>query len=207
MPLILLIRHGENDYVKKGKLAGRLPDIHLNEKGRQQAQAVAERLKDAPLKAVYSSPLERAIETAQPLAEKRGLEVILRPGLQETDYGEWQDQSLKKLGRQKSWKLVQSAPSLWRFPGGESFAECQRRFCAELEEIVHQHDPKDMVAVIAHADPIKLAVAYFIGLPLDNFQRLGVSPGSITALFYSDAGCHLHSLNYTVEPNAPPANG
>ena len=199
MPFILLVRHGENDYVKKGKLAGRLPGVHLNEKGVQQAQAVAERLKKAPIKAIYSSPLERAVETAQPLAEALGMEIVQLPGLLETDYGEWQDQSLKKLSRQKSWKIVQSNPSLWRFPGGETFADCQRRFCAELEQIIKKHEPKDLVVVVAHADPIKLAVAYFIGLPLDNFQRLGVSPGSITSLFMSETGCHLHSLNYSLE--------
>jgi len=199
MPIVLLIRHGENDYVKKGKLAGRLPGVHLNEKGRQQAQAVAERLKKAPIKAIYSSPLERAVETAQPLAEAMSLPVVLQPGLLETDYGEWQGQSIKKLSRQKSWKIVQSNPSLWRFPGGESIADCQHRFCTQIEELVKQHDAKDMIALVAHADPIKLAVAYFIGLPLDNFQRLGVSPGSITSLFIGETGCHLHSLNFSLE--------
>ncbi len=199
MPILFLIRHGENDYVKKGKLAGRQPGVHLNEKGRQQAQAVAERLKGAPLKAIFSSPLERAVETAQPLAEALKLEIQVCPDLVETDYGEWQDQSVKKLGRTKSWKIVQSAPSLWRFPAGESFADCQHRFCSALEGIARNLEPKDMVAVFAHADPIKLAVAYYIGLPLDNFQRLGVSPGSITALFIGESGSHLHALNHSPE--------
>lgn len=196
MPIFLLIRHGENDYVKKGKLAGRLPGVHLNEKGRQQAQALAERLAKAPIKAIYSSPLERAAETAAPLAQALNIEVQIREGLLETGYGEWQDQSLKKLSRLKSWKTVQQAPSLWRFPGGESFAECQRRFCAEMEAIARAHEPKDMIALVAHADPIKLAVAYFIGLPLDLFQRLGVSPASITALALHENGAHLMALNY-----------
>lgn len=199
MPTILLIRHGENDYVKKGKLAGRLPGVHLNEKGRQQAQAVAERLAKAPIKAIYSSPMERAVETAQPLANALGLPVVQLPGLIETDFGEWQGQSVKKLSRQKNWKIVQSAPSLWRFPGGESFVDCQHRFCAQIEQLVKQHDAKDMIVIVAHADPIKLAVAYYIGLALDNFQRLGVSPGSITSLMLSETGAHLHALNYSQE--------
>jgi probable phosphoglycerate mutase len=200
MPVFLLIRHGENDYVKKGKLAGRLPGVHLNEKGRQQALALAERLKDAPIKAIYSSPLERAIETAEPLAKKLNLDLRTRPGLLETGYGEWQDESLKKLSRLKSWKIVQQAPSLWRFPGGESFAECQRRFCAEMEAIAQLHDPKDLIAIVAHADPIKLAVAYYIGLSLDHFQRLGVSPASITTLAIFETAAHLISLNESVIP-------
>lgn len=86
MPLFLLVRHGENDYVKKNILAGRLPEVHLNEKGLSQAQAVAERLKSVPIKAVYSSPLERAMETAEPLAKALGLEIVQRPGLLELKY-------------------------------------------------------------------------------------------------------------------------
>lgn len=199
MPTYLLIRHGENDYVKKGKLAGRLPDIHLNKKGLQQAAALAEHLKGAPIKAVYSSPLERAVETAQPVAQALNLEVQLRPGLLETGYGDWTDQSLKKLSRTNEWKVVQAAPSLFRFPNGESFAESQRRFCQELETIACLHDPKDLVACFTHADPIKLAVAYYIGLPLDSFQRLGVSPGSITVLHIGESSSHLAMLNYTLD--------
>lgn len=197
MPTFLLIRHGENDYVKKGKLAGRLPEVHLNKKGREQAAAVAEHLKSAPIKAIYSSPLERAIETAQPLSQALNLEVQIRPGLLETAYGDWTDQSLKKLSRLKEWKVVQARPSLFRFPNGESFVESQHRICLELELISRQHDPNDLVACFSHADPIKLAVAYYIGMPLDSFQRLGVSPGSISVLHIGGSSSHLAVLNYT----------
>lgn len=196
MPVFLLIRHGENDYVKKGKLAGHLPGIHLNEKGRQQAQDLAERLKGAPIKAIYSSPLERAVETAAPLAQALNLEVQIRSGLLETGIGEWQGQSLKKLSRLKAWRTVQNAPSLFCFPGGESFAECQRRFCAEMEAIARAHDAKDLVAIVAHSDPIKLAVAFYIGLSLDHFQRLAISPASVTALAFNEGSAHLITLNY-----------
>lgn len=195
MPLFLLIRHGENDYVKKGKLAGRLPGVHLNKHGLQQAQRLAELLAPAPIKAIYSSPLERAVETAQPLAVKLGLEVQLRPGLLETAYGEWTDQSLKKLRRDKRWKIVQLAPSRFRFPGGESFAESQQRIVSELEALCTAHEARDLVACVAHADPIKLAVAYYLGLPLDHFQRLNVSPASVTALMLGESSSTLLTLN------------
>ena len=198
MPLVLLIRHGENDYVKKGRMAGRLPGVHLNERGRAQAQAVAEKLSGAPIKALYSSPMERALETAEPLASCLGLEVIHRPGLLETDIGEWQDQKWKGLSRLKLWKTVQNRPSLFRFPGGETFAEGQLRISQEILDLCAQHDPKDLIACVSHADPIKLAVAYFIGLPLDMFQRLAVSPASITALFISEGSSSLLTLNYDV---------
>jgi probable phosphoglycerate mutase len=197
MPLILLIRHGLNDYVKKGLMAGRLPDVHLNENGRRQAQVLAERLAKAPIKAIYSSPLERAVETAVPLAAKLGLELQQRPGLLETDIGEWAGSSLKSLRRAKAWKVVQQSPSLFRFPGGETFAEAQQRIVGELLSLCAQHSSKEMFACISHADPIKLAVAYFIGLPLDNFQRLGASPASITTLHIGEMGSQLVALNYS----------
>ena len=201
MPLILLIRHGENDYVKKSRLSGRMPGIHLNEKGRAQAQTLAEKLKSAPIKAVYSSPLERAMETAEPLANALGLEVISRPGLIETDIGEWQGKTIKGLSRLKIWRKVLSAPSLMRFPGGESFTETQYRICQEIEWMRTQHDPKVLIACFSHADPIKLAIAYYLGMPLDMFQRLGVSPASITALHLGEGGSHLLTLNYDFSLN------
>ena len=196
MPTVLLIRHAENDYVKKGVMAGRLPGVHLNEKGRIQAQALAEKLATAPIKALYTSPLERAVETAEPIARALGLEPILRPGIAETDMGEWQGQSYKQLRRTKAWKTVQAAPSLFRFPGGESFAECQVRMVAEIESLRLQHDNKDLFACISHGDPIKLAIAYYLGLPLDHFQRLWTSPASITALSIGEMGSRLLTMNF-----------
>jgi probable phosphomutase (TIGR03848 family) len=183
MPVILLIRHGENDYVKKNRLAGRLPGVHLNQNGQKQAQALAENLVGAPVKAVYSSPLERALETAAPIGQVLGLEVQLRDGLIEVDFGDWQDQRIKALSRTKLWKIVQGAPSRMRFPNGETFADAQHRIIQELEAIAGCHEPKDMVACVTHSDPIKLAVAYFLGMPLDTFQRLSVAPASISALY------------------------
>ena len=203
MPIILLIRHGENDYVKKSRMAGRLPGVHLNDKGRAQAQALAEKLGEAPIKAIYSSPLERAMETAAPLAEALKLEIQVRPGLIETEIGEWSGLSWKSLRRLKIWRTVQMAPSLFRFPGGESFAEAQHRICSEIETICAQHEPKDLIACVSHADPIRLAIAYYIGLPLDNFQRLSVSPASITALSIGEASSHLLNLNFDLSFNFP----
>ncbi|HEY5574790.1 MAG TPA: MSMEG_4193 family putative phosphomutase [Anaerolineales bacterium] len=196
MPIVLLIRHGENDYVKKRRLAGRMEGVHLNEKGRAQAQNLAEKLAKAPVKAVYSSPLERTMETAEPIASALGLEAIPRPGLLETDFGKWQGRTLKQLQRRKLWKVVQRAPSLARFPEGESFAEAQQRMAGEIESICAEHKPKDLLVCIGHSDPIKLAVAYYLGLPLDMFQRLSVAPASITALYIGETGSRLLTLNY-----------
>jgi len=195
MPLLLLIRHGENEFVKTGKLAGRLPDVHLNERGRQQAAELAKALSDVPLKAIYASPLERAMETANPIAEGRKLEIQLRPELMDTDIGKWQGRTLKQVRRLKKWKVVQQAPSRFTFPEGESFLQNQTRIVSCLDEIVASHKPKDVVAVVFHADPIKLAIAYYLGMPLDHFQRLGCDTASVTVLFVSETGAHLIKLN------------
>jgi len=196
MPLLLLIRHGENEYVKTGKLAGRLPGIHLNEKGQKQAQALGEALQEIPIKAVYSSPLERAMETASPIAESHKLTIIQEPKLMDTDIGKWQGKSLKVLRLTNLWKIVQSAPSRFRFPEGESFIDAQTRYVDTLERIVRtHHKPQDIVAVVFHADPIKLAVSHFLGMPLDHFQRLACDTGSLTALHVGEASANLIKLN------------
>ena len=195
MPLLLLIRHGENEFVKTGKMAGRLPGVHLNERGRQQAAELAKALADVRLKAIYASPLERAVETAEPIAEGRKLEIQLRPDLMDNDIGKWQGRTLKQLRRLKKWKVVQQAPSRFTFPEGESFLQAQTRVATTLDEIATSHRQKDIVAVVFHADPIKLAVAHYLGMPLDQFQRLGCDTGSVTVLYVSEMGAHLIKLN------------
>ncbi len=197
MPVVLLIRHGENEYVKKGRLAGRKEGVHLNDKGKAQAAALAEALAKLPIKAVYSSPLARTMETAAPIAKAKGLVMIPRNGLLEVDYGDWQDKTLKQLSKRKLWKTVQSAPSQARFPAGESFSEAQVRIAEEILALAELHDPKEMFACVGHSDMIKLAVAYFVGLPLDSFQRLIVQPASVSTLHISPGhGASLINLNH-----------
>lgn len=196
MPTLLLIRHGENDYVKTGKAAGRLPGVHLNERGQKQAQALGEALKEVPIKAIYSSPLERAVETATPIANAHNLEVQIEAGLLESNIGTWQGKSWKVLRLTKVWKIVQQAPSRFRFPEGESFPEMQTRVVSALERIIQNHKkPNEIVACVFHADPIKLAVSHFLGLPLDHFQRLGCDTGSVTVLNVGEMGAALIKLN------------
>ena len=196
MPIILLIRHGENDYVKEQRHPGRKSGIHLNKKGRAQAKAIAEKLKSAPIIAVYSSPLERTMETAKPIAKALDLAIIPRHGLIETDIGDWQGKKTRNLRRLKAWPKVQLNPSRFRFPGGERIEDAQHRFIEEIEFLAEKHDPGDMLVCVSHADPIKLVVAYYIGLPLDMYQRLHVSPASITALNIGEFGSQLLVMNY-----------
>ena len=187
MATILLIRHGENDFTGK-TLVGRMPGVHLNDRGREQAKLITSSLRDAPLKAIYSSPLERAVETAQPLADAFGLPIRIRPALAEVDFGDWQGISARSMRRRKLFHLVLDHPSQACFPGGESFVQAQARVAAGLEEINRAHHPRDLVACFSHADVIKLALAYYLGLPLDNFQRLALGTASISVLALGKKG-------------------
>lgn len=198
MPLILLIRHGENEFTRTGKLAGWTTGVSLNEAGRKQAEGLVERLKALPIKHIYSSPLERAQETAAPLAKARGLKVEIRPGLGEVQYGQWTGKSLKVLGRTRLWKVVQQLPSAMQFPEGETMRGAQLRFVDAVEAIVRAHpSPKAVVALFAHSDPIKLAVAHYLGMPLDLFQRLVISTASVTVLRLGHGQPSLVKLNET----------
>ena len=198
MPLLLLIRHGENDFVKTGKMAGHTPGVHLNPRGQEQAAELGETLKNVPLAAIYSSPLERALETAEPIQRGREIQVQIRPGLIESYIGEWQGRAVAEVRKLPIWKMVQNQPSRFRFPGGESFQEMQTRVVNELEAIAAQHAAEEIVAVVFHADPIKLAVAYYLGMPLDNFQRIMIDTASVT--FIHLAPEHVSLLKQNLRP-------
>ena len=158
MTIVYLIRHGHNDFVAEGKLAGRLDGVHLSEKGQGQAQTLVKRFARVKLSAVYASPLDRTMETALPLAHAQRREVIPHEGLLEIGYGSWQGRTLKSLRRRKLWPVIQSTPSLARFPEGESFPEAQARIVAELEYLRSRHpSPKARIACVFHSDPIKIS--------------------------------------------------
>ena len=140
---VLLVRHGMNDYVKTHRLAGWTPGVHLNDHGQAQAAAVAERLAAEPIAAVYSSPLDRTVETAEAIAERHHLPVITVEGIGETRCGEWTGQLVEELIKTDLWKLIQLAPSRARFPDGESFTEIQNRMVATLNELVAKPSAAD----------------------------------------------------------------
>jgi probable phosphomutase (TIGR03848 family) len=191
--ILLLVRHGANDWVH-GRLAGRIPGVHLNDVGRQQAASVAARLAALPLEAIYTSPLDRTVETAQAIAGPRSLALRIVEGLQEVDYGEWQGAELKELYKHELWPGVQFYPSGTRFPNGETLGEAQSRMVATLDMLRGRH-PKGLIAVVSHADIIKLAVAYYIGMHIDLFQRLEIGTCSVTALAFTRMGPRLLAYN------------
>lgn len=196
MTYIFLIRHGENDWVGSGKLAGRSPDVHLNEKGHTQAAALAERLQHQPISAVYSSPLERCVETAEPLASALGLDVIEEPGVLEVDYGQWRGAALKELSQKPEWQLVQIYPGGFRFPEGETLREVQNRVVTTLEALRIRHQGQ-AIAVFAHGDVIRTTLAYYLGTPLDLFQRIHIHTASISIIGFHHFGPQILRMNDT----------
>jgi probable phosphomutase (TIGR03848 family) len=195
--LVLLVRHGQTP-TTGSTLPGRAKGLHLADKGREQAAAVAERIGPFGDKvaAVYASPLERTRETAAPIGKALGRRVRTNRGLLECDFGDWTGKELKALSKLPEWKQVQRYPSGFRFPGGESFSEMQTRITDCIAGLVKTHPGKTVVAV-SHADPIKAVVAYAMGTHLDLFQRIVVSPCSVTAILYSADGPIVLCVNST----------
>lgn len=181
--LILLIRHGATPTTGQ-VLPGRAPGLHLSDAGQEQADEVAQRLEGLPLTAIYSSPMERAQETARPTAEHFGLQLQVMEAFMECEFGSWTGEKLSDLYKLPEWKTVQQTPSQFRFPGGESFPEMQERMVVGVEEIAARH-PGEVVAVFSHADPLKAVVAHLGGTPLDSFQRISIDTASVSVAEFS----------------------
>jgi broad specificity phosphatase PhoE len=177
-----------------------MPDIHLTELGVAQAEAVGEFLSDVRLAAVYSSPIERSMETAAPIARRQNLKIQRRRRLGEVEFGRWTNRSFGSLRRTKLWAKVQRFPSGIRFPGGETFVEVQRRAVGELESLKEAH-PKQAVCCVSHADVIKLIAGHYLGVHIDLFQRIEIGPASTTVIAIGDAGPKVLSMN--VPPRIP----
>ena len=194
--VILLVRHGQTPTTGK-LLPGRAPGLHLAEAGQQQAQRAAERIAAlAKVDAIYASPLERARETAAPIAAARGLKVRIDRGLLECDFGDWTGAELKALMQLPEWATVQRAPSTFTFPGGESFTAMQHRIVGALDRIRAAH-PGGTVVCVSHADPIKAAVAHALGTHIDLFQRIVIGTCSISAIAYGLGAPVVLTVNST----------
>jgi probable phosphomutase (TIGR03848 family) len=195
MTLFLLIRHALTDVTGK-RLSGSLPGFHLSAEGSNQAERLAERLAPIRLTAIYSSPLERCVQTAEAVARGRRLPVKALPDLDEVGYGDWSGRSLTQLARTSLWRRLQQAPSSVRFPGGETLSEVQGRAAAALERIAAR-SPRGVIAVVTHADVIRLLLAHYAGIHIDLFQRLTVSPASVSAVVLGDRVPRILRMNDT----------
>ena len=196
---MLLVRHGQTPTTGQS-LPGRAPGLHLADAGRDQADAVAARIAELKkVDAVYASPLERTRETAAPIAKALKQRVKIERGLLECDFGAWTGKKLKDLMKKPEWRTVQRYPSGFRFPDGESFTEMQDRMTGALRTLAERHGGGVIVAV-SHADPIKAAAAHALGTHLDLFQRIVISPCSVTAIVYSADGPVVLAVNSITGP-------
>jgi probable phosphomutase (TIGR03848 family) len=195
MTTLFLVRHALTSHTGK-RLSGWAPGIHLSEDGKAQAERVAELLANVPLKAIYSSPIERAVETARAVASRHDLKVKTRRAIGEVQYGAWTNRPFKTLMRTKLWATVQRWPSAARFPDGENLSEVQARALGEIERI-RGEQPKDAVCCVSHADVIRLVLAHYLGVHIDLFQRIWIAPASFSVVHLSDDGPLVMAVNTT----------
>ena len=195
---MLLIRHGQTTTTGV-ELYGRKPGVHLSDIGVGQAEKVAERISEMnqrAIAAIYSSPLERTRETAMPISKTVRIPIKRNRGLIELDVGDWTGRKLSQLRKLKAWSTVQKYPSGFRFPNGESFVQMQTRMSQTVDGLVATHPGKTVIAV-SHADPIRALIAHAMGTHLDLFQRIVVSPCSVTAILYTSSGPVVLAVNNT----------
>jgi probable phosphomutase (TIGR03848 family) len=193
---VLLVRHGQTP-TTGSTLPGRAPGLNLADTGVEQARRAAERIAElANVDAVYSSPLERARQTAGPIATALGTRAAVVKGLVECDFGDWTGRDIKQLVKLPEWQTVQHAPSTFRFPNGESFAEMQHRMVTTIDDLRARH-PGGTIVCVSHADPIKSLVAHAVGTHLDLFQRIVISTCSVTALAWGNGAPLALTVNST----------
>ena len=193
---VILVRHGQTPSTGK-ILPGRAPRLHLADVGHEQAVRAATRIGELEaVDAVYTSPLERARETAAPIGKVRDLKPIVERGLLECDFGDWTGAELAKLMKLPEWATVQRAPSTFTFPGGESFSSMQHRIVSAIDKLRAAH-PGGTIVCVSHADPIKAAVAHALGTHLDLFQRIVISTCAISVLAFTRGGPAVLAVNST----------
>jgi len=199
MPIFLLIRHGKTEHVENEVLAGRI-DTPLTDEGRLQAQRLAEVLSERPVKAIYSSPMCRAVETAQPLAEALHLFVEMDPMLTQVDFGEWQGMEFEDLQKREDWVAFKDDPASVSCPGGENMPAVRHRVMLGLQRIGSSYEDDDLVAIFAHGSIIRHAIAFFLDMPLSSLNRVRIDPASVSALQVMNGMAVLQSLNRSYPP-------
>jgi probable phosphoglycerate mutase len=208
MTMFLLIRHALCDPVGSS-IAGRQPGIHLNAQGVRQAQDLAERLAGLSLVGVYSSPLERAMETARPIGLRQNLEVQQSPGFTEVNFGDWTGKQLAELDQLPAWRRFNQFRSGSRIPGGESMSEVLVRSLRELDRLRELHPASNaLVAIVSHGDVLRMVVTHALGMPTDLLHRLELGPASVTLLHMEDYGPRILLFNSAdAWPDGVPSRG
>lgn len=195
MTTFFLVRHGVTSHTGN-RLTGWTPGVHLTDEGRAEVEALARWLTGVPFAAVYSSPIDRTLDTARLIAAPHELQVRTRRGLGEVQYGKWTNRPIRSLMKTKLWVTVQRFPSAARFPDGETLREVQVRAVGEIEKLAAEH-PKGPVCCVSHGDVIKLIAAHYLGVHIDLFQRIVIAPASVSVVSVDPRGPYVLSLNGT----------
>jgi probable phosphoglycerate mutase len=203
MTTFYLIRHAEKAVIGN-VLAGRAPGVHLSEEGHEQVGPLAQRLAHEPIHKLLCSPRERTRETATALARQKGLEIETCADIDEVDFGAWTGKTVEELEPDAYWQRYNGFRSGLRIPGGERMIEVQTRMVTTMLRL-HDAYPDLGVALVSHGDPIKIAIAYFTGVPLELFDRIDISPASVSTLVLGPYGPKLMQLNDTCRAPSPPA--
>jgi broad specificity phosphatase PhoE len=191
--MFFLVRHAAHELVDR-VLCGRMPGVSLGEEGRAQARRAAERLARERIAAIHTSPLERARETAAPIAERLRLEPEVHEAINEIDLGQWAGRSFEDLSGEPRWQSWNNARAVSRPPWGESMLEVQARAVGNLEQARGAH-PNQAVVLVSHADVIKAALLYYLGMPIDGYRLFDIGPASISTLVVGDWGAKVLSMN------------
>ncbi|KAA0092341.1 MSMEG_4193 family putative phosphomutase [Mycolicibacterium sp. P1-18] len=198
---VILLRHGRSTSNTAHTLAGRSEGVDLDDKGRDQAEAVVSRVADLPIKAIVRSPLLRCERTVAPLAAALGLEPVVEERLSEVDYGAWTGAKIADLFKEPLWAVVQQQPSAAVFPDGEGLAQVQARAVAAIREhdrtLAEQHEGDVLWIACTHGDVIKSIIADAVGSHLDNFQRITADPASMSVIRYTATRPFLLHANHT----------
>jgi probable phosphoglycerate mutase len=179
MTTFLLIRHGTTGV--QGRISGRTPGIALSAQGEREVQQLARQIRERPISAVYASPIDRTLQTARAIADGLGLVPIPNDALLELHFGDWTMQSFEALNADPRWLHFNTFRSGTRIPGGELMLETQLRAVRCMLELRDRH-PQDQIALVTHGDVIRAALSYFLGMPLDCYARLEISPACFSEI-------------------------
>lgn len=198
---VILLRHGRSTSNTAHTLAGRSEGVDLDDKGREQAQAVVARIGELPVRAIIRSPLLRCARTVEPLAAALGLQPVVEDRIIEVDYGSWTGRAIGELVKEPLWKVVQQHPSAAVFPDGEGLAQVQARAVAAIREhdrrLATEHGGDALWVACTHGDVIKAVLADALGTHLDTFQRITADPASMSVIRYTDTRPFVLHVNHT----------
>jgi probable phosphomutase (TIGR03848 family) len=197
MTTFLLLRHAHSVANNAGILAGQLEGVGLSKDGTAQVKKLTSSFENLKVDRIISSPMQRCLETVEGIAKSKKKRISIDERLIEMNYGSWSGKKLSKLSRMKDWKVIQTKPSGFRFPQGESFIELEKRIESLLKDLSRKY-PKETIILITHADIVKIAASLTVGSGLDNFQKFAVDPCSLTTLSWGSKARMLLTFNQKI---------